>query len=104
MHTSNYNRGFQHPKMEIAFHLWTAMVNWTHIIKTNRSIRFVVNQMDLWRIVAVPFHPVPVTHIQLVVNGNPHMVRDIVLPDVHNVLHLVRYVGGQDGLAGDPAE
>ena len=52
----------------------------------------------------MPFHTVPVTHVQLVVNGNPHVVGNVVLPDVHNVLHLVCDVGGQDGLTGDPGK
>ena len=44
---------------------------------------------------------IPVAHIELAVNGNPHVVGDIVFTYVHNILHLVRDVSRQDWFTGD---
>ena len=43
---------------------------------------------------------IPVAHIEHAVNGNPHMVGNTVLSDVHDILHLVGDAGRKDKLTG----
>ena len=54
----------------------------------HRTIRFVVHKPDLGRVGAAPPDAVPVADVYLAVDGHPHVVWDIMLSGVHDIVQL----------------
>ena len=57
--------------------------------KTNWSVRFLFDQSQLGWLGATPPHVVPVTNINLAVDGHSDVIWNIILSNVENILHLV---------------
>lgn len=59
---------------------------WSGWCTTYRTIGFIFDSSYLRGFGATPLHMVPMSHIDFAVNGNPHVIWNIMFPDVKDVL------------------
>ena len=68
--------------------IWKHGNGTTERVSAYGAVRFILDEGNIGRIGATPPHMVPVTHVDLAVNGNTYVIRYIVFSDVQNIVQL----------------
>lgn len=73
---------------------------WGVAYVTYGAIGFIFDSSYLRRVRATPLDVIPVSDINLAVNGNPHMIWNIVFANVQNILQLTSRASQPQGRIG----